>query len=81
MSLLSHFCRRIRLTGPISVGALMQDVIMDPKHGYYPQVRHYCFVCFFDWECTFSRNVDCFFIDVSIHDYLWYNGCNYWNIL
>ena len=40
MSLLSHFCRRIRLTGPISVGELMQDVIMDPKHGYYPQVKN-----------------------------------------
>ncbi|XP_063679344.1 protein arginine methyltransferase NDUFAF7, mitochondrial-like [Bolinopsis microptera] len=37
MSLLSHFCRRIRMTGPLHVAELMHDVIMDPKHGYYPQ--------------------------------------------
>ena len=38
MALLSHFCRRIKLMGPISVADLMKDVISDPKHGYYPQV-------------------------------------------
>ena len=40
MSLLSHFTRRIRLMGPISIGEFMKDVISDPQHGYYPQVEN-----------------------------------------
>ena len=59
MSLLSHFCRRIRLTGPLNIGELMQDVIMDPKHGYYPQVNYggFTFHIFIQYQSLNELNI------------------------